>query len=749
MRKIVVIGSGVMGSGIAAHIANSGTAVVMLDVVPEGAKNRNIFTESAVERMLGEKKSPFSLKSNAQLITCGNLEDGLHLVADADWIIEAVTENLDIKQNVYHKLEQVRKSGSIISSNTSTIPLADLITGMPDRFQQDMLITHFFNPPRTMNLIELVTSEKNKPSNIKYLTDFLDTGLGKVIVHANDTPGFIANRIGIFWLVTALVKSIALGISVEEADSLMGKPIGIPKTGIFGLMDLIGIDLIPLMAESMLRNLPASDELHQIYKEPLLVRRMITQGYTGKKGKGGFYRTLNDDGQPTKQVMDLISGQYRTQQQVTLESADSTNIKALITSSDKGGEYAWQVLSLVLTYACHLIPDAANSILDMDTAMKEGFNWKYGPFELIDQLNPSWFREKLEAENRVIPPMLDAIGERKFYQDRQYYLGNTATDYRPIPFTEEAWQLADITYQQSPILTNDSATLWDIGDGIACLALTTKMNSLNSAVFTLIEEAIPIIEQQFKGLVIGNDNNNFSVGLNLNLLHDAINIKDHHTISTIIRHGQQGMLRLKYAPFPVVSAVSNMALGGGCELILYSDAAQAHIGSTIGLVESNLGLLPGWGGCTALLFRHLHETDAPDERMNAVFSIFKQIAFARKGGSAEEARKQHFLNEQSRISTNRKRLLADAKNLCLSMATNYQPPIQPTLYLKGDVIRSALSMTIYGLERNGTITPQQKTVLNQLAIILSADGTGIEHPVTEQQLLDLEHNSFMRLAKHR
>lgn len=745
MNKIVVIGSGVMGSGIAAHIANSGTAVVMLDIVPVGVKNRNIFTESAVERMLHEEHCPFSLKANAQLITCGNLEDDLHLIENADWIIEAVSEKLGVKQDVYRKIEQVRKPGSIISSNTSTIPLHDLVAGMPDSFRRDMVITHFFNPPRSMRLLELVSHADTNPEHIARLTQFIDVRLGKVIVHAKDTPGFIANRIGIFWLITALVKAISMGITVEEADSLMSRPLGIPKTGIFGLMDLVGIDLIPMMAESMLRNLPVTDDLHQLYKEPLLMKRMISQGYIGRKGKGGFYRLRKKSGTSIRQVMDLTSGQYRTQLEPAIESIQSGGIKALVTSNDKGGEYAWVVMSHVLAYACTLIPSGAASIIDIDTAMRMGFNWKYGPFELIDQLGPAWFKAKLEEGRRTVPPLLEAVGEGNFYQDRHYYVQGEQAHYLPIPFMPDAWQLSDLTSHARPLLSNASARLWDIGDGIACFEFTSKMNSLDPDILALLQASVGVVEQNFKGLLIGNDSEHFSVGLNLHLVLEAAHKNDYERISHIIRQGQETMSRLKYAPFPVVMAVSGMALGGACEMLLHADAVQAHIDSTIGLVESTIGLIPGWGGCTAMLLRTLHDGDAPDERMNAIFCIFERIAFAKKASSAEEARKKHMLNDLSRITMNRKRLLADAKNLCLSLVDNYQPRQKQMLHLQGPMIKAALGMTIYGLQHDGKITAHDEKILCQLANVLAGGGTEMGQPITEQQLYDLEHAAFMRL----
>lgn len=747
MDKIAVIGSGVMGSAIAAHIANSGTPVTMLDVVPEGAKNRNIFAESAVERMLNEEKSPFSLRSNAQLITCGNLEDNLDLLKDTDWIIEAVVERLEVKQEIYHKLQTVRKPGSIVSSNTSTIPLAELVQGMSDDFRQDMLITHFFNPPRTMRLMELVTHAETHPKHITTIQEFADIRLGKTVVHAKDTPGFIANRIGIFWLMMALETAMEMKITVEEVDSLLSAPIGIPKTGVFALIDLVGVDLIPLMAESMLMHLPADDHFHAIYKEPSLVRRMTNQGYTGRKGKGGFYRLVKEHGEVQTEVIDFITGQYRPIQKPVFESIHASTLKSLVTAPDKGGEYAWAVMSEVLSYAISLVPEIADSIDDVDTAMRMGFNWKYGPFALIDQLGPIWFKEQLQAEGRPVPPLLETLGELSFYKERSCFSYDKATPYRTLPILDNAWKLAALTYKTTPIIQNNSARLWDIGNGIACLEFTTKMNVIDLQTFSLIEEALERVGKEFDGLVIGNDSDHFSVGLNLNLVLESAEKEDYAAISALIRKGQQVMQHIKYAPFPVVLAVSGMALGGACEMLLHADAVQAHIDSTIGLVETHIGLVPGWGGCTSMLFNRLNNAYAPDEVMNAVFSIFEMIAFARKSSSAEEAREWHILNQHSRISMNRQRLLADAKNLCLSLVKDYHPPTPPILHIPGSAIKAALGMTLFGLKHSSQLSPHAEAVLGQLTHILSGGGVDINEALTEERLMDLEHDAFMRLVQ--
>jgi 3-hydroxyacyl-CoA dehydrogenase len=401
IKKIGVLGSGVMGSGIAAHVANAGIPVVLLDIVPKEG-GRSSLTEKAIERQLANKPPGFVHKDRAKLVTCGNLEDDLKKLSECDWIIEAVLEKLEVKQDVYRKIDSVRKPGSVISSNTSTLPIHELMKGLPDAFAKDFMITHFFNPPRFMRLLEVVRGEKTRTDAFEAISRFADVTLGKGIVECNDTPGFIANRIGVYWMTLGLLEAIRLGISVEEADAVMGKPVGIPKTGVFGLFDLIGIDLMPLIAREMLNTLPADDAFRKHYNEPALVTKMIADGYTGRKGKGGFYRINKQGEKKIKEVINLATGEYAAQGgKVSLASLDASKaggLRALMSHDDIGGQYAWAVLSGTLHYAASLIPEIADGITGVDDAMRMGYNWKYGPFEMIDKLGADWFADRLKAE---------------------------------------------------------------------------------------------------------------------------------------------------------------------------------------------------------------------------------------------------------------------------------------------------------------------------------------------------------------
>jgi 3-hydroxyacyl-CoA dehydrogenase len=682
IAKAGVLGSGVMGGAIAAHFANAGVPVVLLDIVPDGAKDRNALANGAVQRMLKTSPAPFMHRRNARLIETGNFDDDLDKLSDCDWIVEAVLEDLAVKHDLYGRVDAVRRPGSIVTSNTSTIPLHKLVEGMPDTFAADFAITHFFNPPRYMRLLEIVAGAKTRPDAIEALSAFGDISLGKEVVACKDTPGFIANRIGIYWSVVATELAARAGLSVEEADSIVGRPMGIPKTGIFALMDLTGIDLAPHVVGSMLRLLPKDDALSR-FVEPnsaltKLITRMIADGYTGRKGKGGFYRLVREGGEKRKEAIDLATGEYRPAQKPVLESAKAgrKGLRALVEHPDKGGQYAWGVLSRVLAYTASLLPEIADDIVAVDEAMKAGYAWKYGPFEQIDQLGTAWFAERLAADGIAVPALIETAAGRPLYREedgRRQYL-TLAGDYADIAVPDDAWTLADKKRGQKPITANSSASLWDIGDGVACLEFHSKMNSLDNNSMAMVREAAKIDKRGFKALIIGNDGTNFSVGANVGLALFAANTAMWPLLAQNIKEGQDAYLALKYAPFPVVGAPAGMALGGGCEVLLHCAAIQACAETYIGLVEVGVGLIPGWGGTKETVLRNVANKRRPGGPMPPVANAFETIALAKVSKSAAEASDLLFLRAGDGITMNRRRVLADAKAKALSMVEGYAPP---------------------------------------------------------------------------
>ena len=604
IAKVAVIGAGVMGASIAAHISNAGIPVYLLDIVPENAAHRSIIAETAIKKLLKTEPSPFMHKHNARLITPGNIDDHLQWLADADWVIEAVIEQPQIKKALYRKLDSVCRKDCLISSNTSTLPLHLLVDGLPDSFKERFMISHFFNPPRYMRLLELVSGPHTRPELVKALSRFADIQLGKDCIVCKDTPGFIGNRIGIYWMQCGLQEAIALDLTVEQADAVMSL-FGIPKTGLFGLMDLVGLDLIPHILGSMEKALPPEDAFHQVRQLPELVQNMIAEGYTGRKGKGGFYR-LNDEHQ--KEAIDLNTGDYSLSEKpdlTAIQTAKKAGFQALLSCPDLIAFYAWRVLSKTLSYAAGLIPEIADDPVAIDTAMRSGYNWQYGPFELLDQIGVDWFVDKLRAENQIAPPLL--ASKRPLYQvsSGQLTVADLSGRYHPVHRADGVLLLSDIKLQHPPVLTNASASLWDIGDGVACLEFHSKMNTLDKDTLTLIRQSIAKVRSEFTALVIHNDGENFSAGANLSLLVQAIHSGHWAAVTQLITEGQQTYKALKYAPFPVVGAPSGLALGGGCEILLHCDAIQAHAELYMGLVEVGVGLIPGWGGCKEYLRRRL------------------------------------------------------------------------------------------------------------------------------------------------
>ncbi|MEO3432943.1 3-hydroxyacyl-CoA dehydrogenase NAD-binding domain-containing protein [Inquilinus sp. CAU 1745] len=754
IRKAAVIGAGVMGSGIAAHLANAGIPVMLLDIVPKGAENRNVIAEGALERMRKADPAPFMSRRAAKLVTPGNTEDDLDKLADCDWIVEAVLEDPKVKQDLYARLEKVRKPDAIVSSNTSTIPLHILTEGRSDAFRAHFLITHFFNPPRYMRLLELVTGPETDEGAAEAIRRFADIGLGKGVVACKDTPGFIANRIGTYWIQSAVNGAFDLGLTVEEADAVVGRPMGIPKTGVFGLIDLVGLDLMPHIAKSLLATLPEKDAYRDLYRVEPLIEKLIADGYTGRKGKGGFYRLNREGGGKVKESIDLATGAFAKSEKPRVEAADAARkggLAALVAHDSPAGRYGRRVLAQTLAYAASLVPEISDTILGVDEAMKLGYNWKFGPFELIDQLGIDAFADMLKEEGVPVPPLVEAARGRSFYrveEGRLQYL-TLDGDYADVERPDGVLLLADIKRVSEPLLKNGSAALWDIGDGVTCLEFTGKMNALDDQVMDLLGKALALTGRSHKAMVVYNEGSNFSVGANLGLALFAVNVALWPQIEALVQGGQDAYKAVKYAPFPVVAAPSGMALGGGCEILLHSAAVQAHAETYCGLVEVGVGLVPGWGGCKEMLLRAIADKRRPGGPMPPVARTFETIGTAKVAKSAMEAQELQYFRPTDGITMNRDRLLADAKARALAMAAEgYQPPKPPEeIRLPGPTARVALQMAVASLAASGKATPHDVTVSNGLARVLSGGDTDITETLTEDDLLALEREAFMELAR--
>ncbi|MDP9095598.1 MAG: 3-hydroxyacyl-CoA dehydrogenase/enoyl-CoA hydratase family protein [Pseudomonadota bacterium] len=750
MERCAVLGAGLMGSGIAAHLANAGLPVLLLDMpAKEGA--RSAAAASAIERMLKSDPQMLMLPENARLITPGNFDDDLGQLAGCDWIIEVVVEDLCAKRALYDRIDAIRKPGSIVSSNTSTIPLRALAGKQSPEFRRDFCITHFFNPPRYMRLLELVTGPETRPEVGFELTALCDLRLGKGVVRCKDTPGFIANRIGTHWITCAVNEAIARGITVEEADAVH-VPMGIPKTGVFGLLDLVGLDLIPLITLSMLRGLPPDDDFRRVAREQPLITRMIAEGKTGRKSNGGFYRRVKSGQERMREAIDLGTGAYRPATKPRLEAleAGTRDLGALVRHRSPAGEYARAVLVQVLTYAASLVPAIADDIPAVDRAMRLGYAWGQGPFEMIDRLGADWLAEAAAAEGLPVPPLLTLARGRSFYRvhDGALEYLTTAGDYAPVTRPEGVLLLEDVRRAGKPLLSNGSAKLWDIGDRVLCFEFTSKMNALDPDTMTLLGQALDVAAGSYRGMVIYNEGENFSVGANLGIAMFAANVAAWPVIEQQVAGGQAAYKALKYAPVPVVGAPAGMALGGGCEILLHCSAVQAHAETYMGLVEVGVGLVPGWGGCKELLARWQAEPILPRGPLPAVAKAFETISTAQVSKSAAQARGLHYLRITDGITMNRDRLLNDAKQRVLALAEDYRPPSPTEFRLPGPGGRVALELAVDGFAASGRATPHDVVVSKTLARVLSGGDTDPLDTLGEDAISTLEREAFMTLVRH-
>ena len=767
VNSVAVVGAGVMGASIAAHVANAGVPVMLLDIVKPGAASRNAVAEGAIERLKKMDPAPLMGAQAVRLIKPGNVEDHLADVAACDWIIEAVVERLEVKQDLYRRLEPVRKPGAVISSNTSTIPLHELTAGLPQGFVEHFCITHFFNPPRYMRLLEIVGAEDETFAAVK---TFADERLGKTVVTCKDTPGFIANRIGTYWMQCALVLAQELGLEVEEADAVLGKPLGFPSTGIFGLMDLVGIDLAPHINASMGRLLPLGDAFHAMNRNVQVVQKLIADGYTGNKGKGGFYRRgANADGKREKLALDLpraVKGELAwrpaAKPDLPLLKDARKDLKKLLGSESKYGKYAWGVLGRVLAYAASLVPEIADDIAEIDTAMRLGYTWKFGPFELVDRLGAEWVAERLSAIGIAAPPLLTRVGSGKFYQAQAGQLQQFALDgsYRPIRRAPGILRLDDIKRgAPKPLIGNKGASVWDIGDDVLCFEIHTevrgaRLNMLDGDVLGVLEKALLLTAQKYKALVLYNDDlreaphkTNFSTGANIGMAQMMANIRLWGKIERAVKDGQELLRTMRYAPFPVVGAPAGRALGGGCEMLLHCSAVQAYAESYMGLVEVGVGLVPGWGGCATMLKRWQHDKRTPKGPMPAVAKVFEVISTAKVSRSAHEAKELKFLSDGDGITMNRDRLLADAKAKALALAAHYRKPEPLPLRLPGPSGLIALRMAVDGFHKRGLALDHDVTVSTALAEVLSGGETDYLDEMSETDIMALERSKFMALIR--
>jgi 3-hydroxyacyl-CoA dehydrogenase len=630
IKNIIVIGSGVMGAGIAGHIATAGFKVLLLDIAHTGC-DRNILAKNGIKKSLSLKE---------ENIIPGNLEDNLSSLESADWVIEAITEKLELKKNLYNILEKHCHKNCIFSSNTSTILLKQLIEETNENFQNNFLITHFFNPPRYMNLVEIVAGEHTKQNIVKLIVEFIDIHLGKTIVKSNDSPGFIANRIGCYLLEAALSCAIESDTSIQEIDSILSQAMNIPKTGIFGLYDLIGLDTMQLISHSLRTNLTELDDFHNVSKSHPLVIEMINQGYTGRKGKGGFYRLKTDvNGIKYKEVINLKTGDYQKEK-------DNQKFNVSLNDLILSNPYFRKILLKFFNYTANIIPSACENICEIDQAMKCGYNWKLGPFELIDKIGIGFLKEELHKEKITIAKILESCTSN-FYNNNQYFNGNV---YQNIANPSGIILLNN----KQIIEKNQSAHIINLQDDVAVIEISSRVPVMDHNFFHLVLRFFNIYAKDFRCLILTGDN--FAVGGDLKFMLEMVSKGDFQALDEYLILGQKVMLSLKYSPITLISALRGMALGGGSELLLHSHAVVSHVESNSGLVESGVGLIPAWGGCKELILRSDNEKD--------LINSFKTILHGKISLSAFQL-KEMLKIKQFKIIMNARRLLSESKNLKL------------------------------------------------------------------------------------
>lgn len=769
IKKVAVLGSGVMGSRIACHFANIGVQVLLLDIVPrdlpeEQRKNkaaRNKIVNDALAFALKSKPSPIYDLNFAKLISTGNFEDDMSKIQDVDWIIEVVVERLDIKKIVFEQVEKYRKPGTLITSNTSGIPMHMMCEGRSEDFQKHFCGTHFFNPPRYLRLLEIIPGPKTDSEIIDFLMHYGDLYLGKETVLCKDTPAFIANRIGIYSIMSAMHTIEDMGLTVGEVDRMTGPLIGRAKSATFRTMDVVGLDTTVNVANNLYAGLP-NDESKDAFKLPNIVKEVHERGWFGdKSGQGYFKKTKDKDGNREILELDLKTFEYIPRTRANFKALEAVKeeedlkkrIVKLVNFDDKAGEFYRRTFFDTFKYVTYRIPEISDELYRIDQAVCAGFAWKMGPFDTWDLLGVKKVVEQMEAMDLKpadwVYEMLDA-GNDSFYKIEngiKKYYDVPSKSYKTIPGTEDLVILENIR-ETHKVWGNAGASLFDIGDGVLCLEFHTKMNAIGQEIIEGIETAISMAEKDYKGLVIGNEGDNFSAGANLAMLFMFAGDQDFDEVNLMVAQFQNTMKRAKFSSIPVVSAPAGLALGGGCELSLHCDAIQAHAETYIGLVEVGVGLIPGGGGTKELTLRVADSLTEGDPELNRLQEAFMNIATAKVATSAEEARAMHILRPQDEITLNRKRLLTDAKAKVLELydAGYTQPVERKDIKVEGRVGLANFEAGINGMLLGNYISEHDAKIAKKLAWIMCGGDLTSPQEVSEQYLLDLERQMFVELT---
>ncbi len=788
IRRAAVLGAGVMGAAIAAHLANVGIPSLLLDIVPPNAtKDRDVVARMGLDKALKARPAAFYSKRNASLVTVGNIEDDLEELADVDWIIEAVIERLDIKHNLYGRLEAVLAPGTIISSNTSGLPAHLLTEGRSEDFRRNFLITHFFNPVRYMRLLEIVPDMDTNPELLQFMQQFATEVLGKGVVLCKDTPNFIANRIGVYGFLSTIHRALNEGYTVGEVDTILGSNMGRPKSAVFRTADLSGLDTLINVADNLYKNAP-EDPQRETFRVPEMMREMLKRGMLGEKSGQGFYKRIkNSDGESTILELNLKTLEYEPQQKVRFPSIGAARtisdpaqrILTILQADDRAGQLARETTADSLVYAANLAPQIADSIVAVDEAMRWGFNFDMGSFEGWDMLlrNPEAMQKVFEGRSDAEPELVQRAkskGQGTFYtggagqfgrdksgqfgrdKSGRYYDFHTDT-YKPVPVPQGTISLEAVKATSANVVRdNGSAFLLDLGDGVGCVEFHTKLNSIDEGIIEMLRYAVEEGQKQFRAIVIGNEAADFSAGANLLLVLMGARQGEWKMLEGAINGLQQAHQLLKYSPIPVVAAPAGRALGGGCEILMHCNHARAYAESYIGLVETGVGLVPAGGGCKELLLRHgaslesqlAKKTGGP---FTPARTAFETIAFATVSTSAAEAQELRFLRKTDAITVNREVLLRDAKADAIKLAEakdagKWQPAKPQMLILPGPGAALVLEQQVENLLLVGKVSEHDAVIASHLARVLTGGDTSPVAPLSEQQVLDLEREAFLSLC---
>lgn len=781
VAKAAVLGAGTMGAGIAAHLANAGIPTLLLDIAPkeltpdeekkglslESPQVRNRTVNSLFEAAKKLKPAPFMLADNAKLIKTGNFTDDIGKLKECDLVIEAVVENLEIKHKLFAEVEKNRKPGAVVASNTSGIPIDSIAEPFSDDFKKHFVGIHFFNPPRYMKLVEVIPGSNTSGEIACAVSGFLDQRLGKGVVPAKDRPNFIANRIGVFGMMATIHEMIAMGFTPTEVDQMTGKAIGHASSATFRTSDLVGLDVTAHVTNNLYPAVP-DDEDRNVFKLPELIQTLLDKKLLGDKTGGGFFKKSKDaEGKRIILELDLNTFEYKPQEKTKFASLDAAKaiedrakrVRTLVWGDDRVGEFLWKTTSRVSRYAANRIPEIADTIVEIDNAIKWGFGWEIGVFEAWDAIGVSESVERMRKEGQAVPASVEkmlASGATAFYKSENgehFFYDLVGGGYKPMPARPGVMILKDIKDRTGVIKTNPGASLIDIGDGVACLEFHSKMNSIGGDTVAMLNFAVDEVERNFKGLVVGNQGGNFSAGANIMMILLAAQEEEWDDINLAVHALQQAIMKLRYSSKPVVTAPYGMTLGGGCEIAIHGNRVRAAAETYIGLVEVGVGVIPAGGGTKEMTMRAMDAAQkAPDaDPLSFLKKTFETIGMGKVATSAQEAKSWGFFRDIDSISMNGDRLIADAKQEVLNLdASGFVAPVRrEDIFVMGEAGEAAMKLALHMMKQGGFVSDHDVLIGKKLAHIMCGGSMNHSAFVSEQYLLDLEREAFVSLCGER